>query len=213
MKNTVKIAIAAAALALFGGAQASTIQIQTAASSAGSFASALDYKTAVDAAVAHVAASTVSSYDNLAIGLDNSALKSTINFGVSASNAGAWEIRAGVDFGKGGAIYLDGVAQTFKTNDMWWGGSYSNTSQSFDITSTLAAGNHTLTIYGLENCCSGNQQTQFKVGNGNFTSFNNNDGLAAVAAVPEPETYAMLLAGLGMMGAIARRRKNRAASV
>lgn len=28
-----------------------------------------------------------------------------------------------------------------------------------------------------------------------------------VAAVPEPETYAMLLAGLGLMGAVARRRK------
>lgn len=32
-----------------------------------------------------------------------------------------------------------------------------------------------------------------------------------VAAVPEPETYAMLLAGLGVMGAIARRRKQNAA--
>ena len=31
--------------------------------------------------------------------------------------------------------------------------------------------------------------------------------LATVTAVPEPETYAMLLAGLGLMGAIARRRK------
>ncbi|RTL52766.1 MAG: PEP-CTERM sorting domain-containing protein [Rhodocyclaceae bacterium] len=32
----------------------------------------------------------------------------------------------------------------------------------------------------------------------------------AVAAVPEPETYAMFLAGLGLMGVIARRRGNRA---
>lgn len=32
-----------------------------------------------------------------------------------------------------------------------------------------------------------------------------------VTAVPEPETYAMLLAGLGVMGAIARRRNNKAA--
>lgn len=30
---------------------------------------------------------------------------------------------------------------------------------------------------------------------------------ASVTAVPEPETYAMLLAGLGLMGAVARRRK------
>jgi PEP-CTERM motif len=31
-------------------------------------------------------------------------------------------------------------------------------------------------------------------------------GSISVTAVPEPETYAMLLAGLGLMGAIARRR-------
>jgi PEP-CTERM motif len=34
---------------------------------------------------------------------------------------------------------------------------------------------------------------------------------AITAPVPEPETYAMLLAGLGLMGAVARRRKNRSA--
>lgn len=33
---------------------------------------------------------------------------------------------------------------------------------------------------------------------------------AVTTPVPEPETYAMLLAGLGLMGAISRRRKNRA---
>jgi len=32
-----------------------------------------------------------------------------------------------------------------------------------------------------------------------------------VTAVPEPETYAMLLAGLGLMGTIARRRKAKSA--
>jgi len=31
----------------------------------------------------------------------------------------------------------------------------------------------------------------------------------AIAPVPEPESYAMLLAGLGLMGVIARRKKNR----
>ncbi|MDM7948581.1 FxDxF family PEP-CTERM protein [Hydrogenophaga sp.] len=34
-------------------------------------------------------------------------------------------------------------------------------------------------------------------------------GNLTIAAVPEPETYAMLLAGLGLMGAIARRRRNK----
>jgi hypothetical protein len=30
-----------------------------------------------------------------------------------------------------------------------------------------------------------------------------------LTAVPEPETYAMLLAGLGLMGFVARRRKQK----
>jgi hypothetical protein len=32
--------------------------------------------------------------------------------------------------------------------------------------------------------------------------------VSAVPSIPEPETYAMLLAGLGMIGAVARRRRN-----
>ncbi len=36
---------------------------------------------------------------------------------------------------------------------------------------------------------------------------NSNPTWTLTAAVPEPETYAMLLAGLGVMGAVARRRK------
>lgn len=32
-----------------------------------------------------------------------------------------------------------------------------------------------------------------------------------VGAIPEPETYAMLMAGLGLLGAVARRRKQQAA--
>lgn len=40
--------------------------------------------------------------------------------------------------------------------------------------------------------------------------FDASAGKVTIAAVPEPETYAMLLAGLGLMGAIARRRRNQA---
>lgn len=36
-------------------------------------------------------------------------------------------------------------------------------------------------------------------------------GTITVTAVPEPETYALLLAGLGLMGTIARRRNNKKA--
>ncbi|MBI5789952.1 MAG: PEP-CTERM sorting domain-containing protein [Rhodocyclales bacterium] len=35
---------------------------------------------------------------------------------------------------------------------------------------------------------------------------------AVAAPVPEPETYALMLAGLGLMGFVARRRKQRSAA-
>ena len=39
------------------------------------------------------------------------------------------------------------------------------------------------------------------------------NGLATVVAVPEPTTYAMLMAGLGLTGFMARRRKAKANAV
>lgn len=68
----------------------------------------------------------------------------------------------------------------------------------------------TLTIYGVEYCCSGVQQAQFKTPTSNaYVSFSNGDGLAS--KIPEPEFYAMLLSGLGLMTVISRRRKSRTA--
>ncbi len=45
----------------------------------------------------------------------------------------------------------------------------------------------------------------FDPGQGNTTTFT----LTQVPTIPEPETYAMLLAGLGLMGVIARRKNNK----
>jgi len=43
--------------------------------------------------------------------------------------------------------------------------------------------------------------------NHTITAFTTDLSPFAIAAVPEPETYAMLLAGLGLVGVAARRRK------
>lgn len=63
---------------------------------------------------------------------------------------------------------------------------------------------------------SGINTLDFKVTNyaqngGNPTGLRVEFTASSVAAVPEPETYAMLLAGLGLMGTVARRRKNKQA--
>jgi hypothetical protein len=44
---------------------------------------------------------------------------------------------------------------------------------------------------------------------GNPTGLRVEFGASSIAAVPEPETYAMLLGGLAMVGALARRRKQK----
>lgn len=208
MKNF-KFAALALALAAIGSANAAVITFQTGSSSADAQASAQSYADVVNAAVTGSGRSVVlSSYDNVSnnsvfhTGSSNIAFKSTIDFGLTS--AGTYSFRAGVDFGKGGAVFLDGQAVTFKTNDMWWSGNYSNSSQYFQVSNAaLSAGNHTLTIYGLEGCCDGGQQVQFAKAGEGYQSFTAN----TLAPVPEPETYAMLVGGLAMLGVVARRRR------
>ncbi|SDC28832.1 PEP-CTERM protein-sorting domain-containing protein [Massilia sp. PDC64] len=198
-------------------ANASVITLQVASTSPAAQANAAAYKLAVDAAIANPAgykgSKSVAVYDNLAVknyfgGISNYAFESTINFGVTAAQAGTWNFRTGVDFGYGGALFVDGVALGYNTHDMWWNNSYGTANGSLQGAINLAAGNHIVKIYGLEGCCDGAMQAQFKAANASaYATFASNDKLNAV---PEPVSIATFGLGAGAMALIRRRRRKSA---
>lgn len=195
------------------GADASLIKLETGYSVAGAQTTSSAYRTVVDAAVQKpttgYGTTTLTSYDGVnntsQFGSNkNFAWEAIINFGVSSAQAGTWTFRSGVDFDFGGTMYVDNVAIALNSNNMWWAGSYSDPSQYLMGSLNLAAGNHTLQIYGIEGCCDAFQQTQFKAPtSSNFVSFSSTDGLNVV---PEPGTLASMALGLGVIVALRRRR-------
>ncbi len=201
---------------------ATTISYDTRAYTGGAQSSAASYAATVEALVATAFTSgygstTLNLYDNISnnriFGGTQSNIASRSVFDFGATTAGSWDFRIGVDFGLGGAVFLDGAALTYRATDMWWGGTYSAT-QSFAVTAPLAAGNHELKVYGLEGCCDGGMQAQFRAPGGNWTVFSASDTLNLApafltshsqTAVPEPGSMAML--GLAISGFVLIRRR------
>jgi hypothetical protein len=185
-------------------AHASTVTLTEASGFESGLSSADTYRVDVNALVTSATPLVIPSFDGVQ-GTSNSALKYEINFGLSAAQTGNYSFEFGVDFGGGGAVFLDGVAMAYKPGDLWWGGSDKG-NPTFQFTQAMTAGNHSIDIYGFENCCNGPSFGQFQVANGQAVTFGANDGLTT-AAVPEPGSLAMMLAGLGALALRARRRK------
>ena len=200
-----KFAAAVSLAVVAGAAGASGITYQTGGHFEANLADAAAYESAVSALVG--APTTIASFDDAQFHLSNTAFEATIKFDVTTPTT--FDFRAGVDLGGGGTLVLDGTALDTHSNNMWWNYSYSDASQFLAGSAGLSAGEHTLTLYGFEDCCSGNMQVQYSTNGGaSYTSFGTTDGLPAV---PEAQSFAMLLAGLGLVATVARRRSNKQA--
>lgn len=127
-------------------------------------------------------------YDNSAI---STAYRSTLGF----TTEGAWNARGNFSIGNDSGVISQLTLVDYAANT----GAASQVSKTFN----LAAGTYSLIVGGSD------YNAQFDT---TATNFAKSYGLKvdlAVAAVPEPETYAMFMAGLGLMGLVARRRNRR----
>jgi hypothetical protein len=202
-KKSVSLVLAAALLA--ASASASVINYSSRASSTGPLASGIDYKNHIEGLTA---VAPGAGYCDTALGSlsgitsqgvcggsnNNVAFHFQALFGVAANEAGSWGFRAGVDFGRGGAMFLDGVLLDWDASDLWWAGNFNAGSEILAASGiNLNIGNHVLDIYGLEGCCDGSQTVQFQVGTQQWTTFSVRDGQDS--QVPLPATLALLGVG------------------
>ncbi|WP_137177934.1 CCXG family PEP-CTERM protein [Roseomonas sp. AR75] len=216
----VPLAAAAAALSLLAApSQASTITMQTREYTGGALGSAAAYQSLIDGLVA---APATAGYGDAAPmvfnGLNNSitmqgpsgsyAAKFTIDFAIGPGQAGTYSMQFGVDFGLGGALFVNGAAVAFSADDMWWGGSYNNAGEILQADVTLGAGQHRVTLYGLEGCCDGTMQGRFLAPNASsYTLFGTNDGLNSAWPITDvPAPAALGVFAVGLLGLVASRR-------
>lgn len=87
--------------------------------------------------------------------------------------------------GLGGIALLDATGSTILVSD-------TNSSDGLNLSGSIAAGDYKFAVLGNANGTLG----------GTYVGY-----LQTLAAVPEPETYAMLMAGLLAIGAVSRRRR------
>lgn len=71
-----------------------------------------------------------------------------------------WHFNFGVDFGWGGAIYMDGHLQRQYAGDIWWSVN-ENHANYLGFGDFVPQGRHTLTVYGAEGCCDGASRIKF----------------------------------------------------
>ncbi|ULQ53804.1 CCXG family PEP-CTERM protein [Flavihumibacter fluvii] len=149
----------------------SSVKISTRFSKQGKFNTAIEYKNYIDGLVnsppsagygdTYLPVYRIVSNNIIFNGPQNDiAYKYTIRF--FATVTGTYQFRTSFDFGKGGAIFLDGNIAAFNNADMWWNGNWDLAGQSLQWSTNLAIGMHEIQIYGLEDCCDGGGSAEYK---------------------------------------------------
>lgn len=98
-------------------------------------------------------------------------------FEVKEGETGRWEFRYGADFGRGGALYINGdeLQQRWNRN-LWWANNWNNANQILQGNATFTtSGYQKLEVLGFEDCCDGGITVQFKKPGGNWTTFSTNN--------------------------------------
>ncbi len=119
----------------------------------------------------------------------------------------------GVNTAMPGTAVADNLSVTItgKANTGYAGNFGGNWGNYMNLVSTATTVGNYLNLYKITAVSSGSSAvaapwTQLKSGANDYTATFGADGTLSIAAVPEADTWAMLLAGLGLMGFIARRR-------
>lgn len=108
-------------------------------------------------------------------------------------------------YGAGGVTVYNGLTEKFGKNKINFGDGVSTFTAITDINNDPGPAYSGL-ITGMAIAWDNESRGDFGMDNFRFRALASNSPL--VSAVPEPQTYAMLLLGLGLMGAVARRRQS-----
>ncbi len=189
---------------LISVANASTSEIQ-AVYSADTQNNVTTNKPVVPKEVASLPANNVAGNGTTAVTGYNNTLNSNL-FGAPETDI---TIGLTIKFGNGSVILSNGNVMAVNSSDMSWNGGYSTT-ESFNVSPTFAAGNHTGAPYSPEVCCSVGHLVPFSNNTTPFITYTISNNLASgvLLAVPEPETYGMMLSGLVLLAFMAHRKKS-----
>lgn len=129
-------------------------------------------------------------------GSGNSNLDDLVELTFDLATDADFRFEIGTDWGRGGAVIVNGALNYITTDDIWWGYNWNN-GDVIGNDLSLTAGLNTIQWIGFEGCCNGSRSIRFSVDGGAYQALTG-DNIAAyeATAVPGPSTALLLLLGV-----------------